>query len=88
MLPVESIDNCAGLWKIFSARLEGLANLLMQFASEAWRLETKSGQIAQLGSLVVRSRIYALLDITIIYRHRDAYWWEMAKKSLPDGGSL
>ena len=81
MLPVESIDRLRRVYgEIFRHGWKVSRTYPMQFASEAWQIGDPR---------VVKLRSWnpwlfgpgsTLLDITIIYRHRDAFWWEMAKK--------
>ena len=78
---LESIDRLRRVYgEIFRHGWKVSRTYPMQFASEAWQIGDPR---------VVKLRSWnpwlfgpgsTLLDITIIYRHRDAYWWEMAKK--------
>lgn len=81
MLPVESIDRLRKVYlEIFRRGWKVSRTYRMQFASKAWNIGDPR---------VIKIRSWnpwlfgpgsTLLDITIIYRLQDAYWWEMAKK--------
>ena len=82
MLPVDSIDRLRKVYlEIFRRGWKVSRTYRMEFASDAWQIGDPR---------VIKLRSWnpwlfgpgsTLLDITIIYRHQDAYWWEMAKKS-------
>ncbi|MCB1870375.1 MAG: LicD family protein [Gammaproteobacteria bacterium] len=81
MLPVESVAILRKVYgKIFRRGWKVSRTYRMSFASEAWSIGEPR---------VIKLRSWnpwlfgpgsTLLDITVIYRHQDAYWWEMAKK--------
>jgi len=81
MLPVESITDLRKVYReIFKRGWKVSRTYRMAFGSSAWRVGDPR---------VIKLRSWnpwlfgpgsTLLDITIIYRHQDAYWWEMAKK--------
>lgn len=81
MLPAESLPALRKVYgKILRRGWKVSRTYRMGFASEAWQVGDPR---------VVKLRSWnpwlfgpgsTLLDITIIYKYQDAYWWEMARK--------
>ncbi|MCP5416509.1 MAG: LicD family protein [Chromatiaceae bacterium] len=81
MLPVESVAKLRKLYaEIFRHGWKVSRTYRMEFSSSAWQIGDPR---------VIKLRSWnpwllgpgsTLLDITIIHRHAEAYWWEMAKK--------
>jgi hypothetical protein len=81
MLPATAVPQLRKVyWQIFRRGWKVSRTYRMAFASEAWKVGDPR---------VIKLRSWnpwlfgpgsTLLDITIVHRHRDMCWWEMAKK--------
>jgi hypothetical protein len=82
MLPAPSLPQLRQLFWKFRRRGWGVSRTYtMDFASEAWQVGDPRVVKIRRRHLLLFGAGSTLLDITIIRKHGDYYWWEMAKRT-------
>ncbi|MCU7840363.1 MAG: LicD family protein [Candidatus Thiodiazotropha sp. (ex Troendleina suluensis)] len=81
MLPVEAIPQLHALYDRIKGKGWRVSHTYtMPFACEAWQEDNPRVIKIRSQTLLHIGAGSTLLDITIIYRHDDHYWWEMSNR--------